>query len=272
MSQNPLPRLAAAVLDWSGTTIDYGCRAPTAVFLQIFASAGVPITVAEARAPMGAHKRDHVRQILQMPAVAARWQSVHAAQPSEADVERLFEQVTARQVESVLAYADLIPGAAQAVAAFRARGLRIGTTTGYTRAMLAPLLPHAAAQGYQPDFTICSDEVPMGRPAPWMALRIAEMLGVYPMKCLVKIGDTVPDIEEGRNAAMWTIGLARTGNEVGLTEAELQALPPGEANERVAAAAEKLRRAGAHHVVDSLANTPPLIDAINLALSQGRTP
>ena len=57
-----------------------------------------------------------------------------------------------------------------------------------------------------------------------MALENARRLGVYPMESIVKIGDTLPDIEEGLNAGMWTIGLAKTGNEIGLTEQEIEDL------------------------------------------------
>ena len=58
-----------------------------------------------------------------------------------------------------------------------------------------------------------------------MCLKNAENLGVFPMEAIVKIGDTLPDVAEGINAGMWTIGLAKTGNEIGLTEEEIDALP-----------------------------------------------
>ena len=38
----------------------------------------------------------------------------------------------------------------------------------------------AKKQGFVPDFTICADEVPTGRPEPWMIFRAMEALGVYP--------------------------------------------------------------------------------------------
>jgi phosphonoacetaldehyde hydrolase len=58
-----------------------------------------------------------------------------------------------------------------------------------------------------------------------MCLRNAEKLGIYPMEACVKIGDTIPDVEEGLNAGMWTIGLAKSGNELGMNEREIAALP-----------------------------------------------
>jgi hypothetical protein len=58
-----------------------------------------------------------------------------------------------------------------------------------------------------------------------MCLQNAMQLRIFPMEAIVKVGDTLPDIEEGLNAGMWTIGLAKTGNEVGLNEAEIAKLP-----------------------------------------------
>ena len=67
----------AVLLDWAGTTMDFGCMAPAVVFAQVFERPGVPITLDEARAPMGAHKRVHIQKIIQRDAVRARWQEVH---------------------------------------------------------------------------------------------------------------------------------------------------------------------------------------------------
>jgi hypothetical protein len=58
----------------------------------------------------------------------------------------------------------------------------------------------------------------------WMPMKNAQMLDVYSLSNCVKIGDTVVDIEEGKNAGMWTIGLTRTGNLVGLDQQQWERL------------------------------------------------
>ena len=73
------------------------------------------------------------------------------------------------------------------------------------------------------------------------------------MAC-VKIGDTPPDIAEGRNAGMWTIAVAATGNEIGLSEEQFATLTGTERSRRLAAARDHLRQAGAHDVVDSVSH------------------
>jgi len=61
--------------------------------------------------------------------------------------------------------------------------------------MMEVLAPKAKENGYEPDCIVCPDEVPAGRPFPWMCYENAIRLGAYPMQAIVKVGDTLPDIE-----------------------------------------------------------------------------
>ncbi|HYO87049.1 MAG TPA: phosphonoacetaldehyde hydrolase [Candidatus Limnocylindrales bacterium] len=264
--------LKAAIFDWAGTIVDYGCIAPAQVFVETFAAEGVALTMAEARGPMGMHKRDHIRAVLALPEVAARWQSAHGAPPHEADIDRVYAAFVPRQIGLIGGSAEPIPGALEAVASLRARGLKIGGCTGYVRAMMNVLEPAARAKGYAPDVSVCSDEVGGGRPAPWMIFHIAQRLNVYPMAALVKIGDTEVDVAEGLNAGTWTVALAQTGNEIGLSEADLYALTAADREARLAAARAKLSAAGAHYVIDTLAGLLPVMDDIEARLTQGKRP
>jgi len=265
-------KLRAILLDWAGTTMDYGCYAPAVVFLDVFERQGVPITIEEARAPMGAHKRVHIAAIASQPAVRERWRMKHGRDPGEKDVDAMFADFVPRQMACLALYADLIPGCLKAVAAFRARGLAIGSTTGYLTEMMELLHAEAKQRGYEPDVTVCASDVPFGRPEPWMCLENAKRLRIFPMEAIVKVGDTLPDIAEGLNAGMWTIGLAKTGNEMGLTEREIAALPRAECDRRLARAYERLREAGAHYVVDSIAEVPPVLADIDRRLANGDRP
>lgn len=260
------------ILDWAGTTMDYGCYAPAVVFVEVYKRHGVEITIEEAREPMGAHKKVHIRKISQIPAVAKRWQEVHSRPCTEDDVEAMFQEFVPLQINCLADYADLIPGTLEALEKFRKRNLKIGSTTGYTGEMMALLLAEAKKRGYEPDSTVCATDVPAGRPEPWMCLRNAENLRIYPMEAIVKIGDTLPDIEEGLNAGMWTVGLAKTGNEVGLNEQELETLAPEDLERRLTHARSRMAQAGAHYVVDGIGDCDPIIDDINARLERGEKP
>lgn len=264
--------LKAILLDWAGTTMDYGCYAPAVVFVQVYERKGVPISVQEARVPMGAHKKVHIRKISQLESVRDRWFQAHGRVPEEEDVQAMFEDFVPLQMNVLADYSDLIPGTLDAVADFRARGLKIGSTTGYTREMMGLLQSEAAKRGYVPDSTVCATDVPEGRPAPFMCLQNMINLQVYPPEAIIKVDDTIPGIEEGLNAGMWTIGLAKTGNEIGLNAQEIAKLAPAELNPKLERAYTRMAQAGAHFVVDGIWDVPAVLDEIAARVRRGERP
>lgn len=263
--------IKAVILDWAGTIVDHGSIAPVMAFIETFRLRGVGISLQEARAPMGMPKCDHIRAITKMPMVAALWKSVHGRPPDEADVLAMYEDFIPLQLKVLANYADPIPGAVETIAKLRERGIKIGSTTGYNRRMMDVLAPAAARHGIQLDSIVCVDDVPAGRPEPWMALRSAMELRAYPPALVVKVGDTVPDIEEGLNAGMWTVAVALTGNELGLSAAELAALSPDEVETRRERAHLRLADAGAHYVIDGIWSLPQVLDDIEERLNDGET-
>ena len=255
-------KIRLVVFDWAGTSIDHGSLAPVVPFIRTFASRGVDMTTDEARGPMGLQKKDHIRALLQLQAVASRWREHHGTAPTEADIAGLFEHFVQLQMEVVDDFTRLVPGLLDCVRQLRDRDIRIGATTGYFRAAAERVYAAAAAQGYKPDCCVCAEDVPAGRPAPWMIFRIMETLQIYPPSAVVKIGDTVPDIGEGLAAGAWSIGVSRSSSDVGCTEEEWDKLPAAERSARLAACSGKLLAAGAHAVVETLSELPHLISAI----------
>jgi phosphonoacetaldehyde hydrolase len=264
--------IEAVLLDWAGTTMDFGCVAPAVVFVEVFNRKQVPITMDEARAPMGAHKRVHIQRVTELDAVRARWQAVHGRPPDDDDVESMFKEFVPLQLECLSLYSELIPGTLEVVGELRRRGIKIGSTTGYTTPMMEINLRDAARQGYEPDSTVCASDVPAGRPYPFMCLQNVINLGVSTVHACVKVDDTVPGVEEGLNAGMWTIGLAVSGNEVGLTLSEWQARPAAEQRVKRERAHRRLLQAGAHYVVDTIADMMPCIDDIQARIHRGEQP
>lgn len=262
----------AVVLDWAGTVVDHGCIGPVAVFIEVFKRHGVAVTAAQARKPMGLMKKDHVRAMTRDPEVAAAWRAVYDRDPDEHDVDAMYLLTEPLMVDCIAAHADPIVGALDAVAAFRAMGLKVGSTTGYTRLMMDVMTKEAAAKGYVPDTMVCSSDVPTGRPSPFMCYKAALDLAVYPFWDMVKIGDTVADVAEGKNAGMWTIALTLRGNEMGLTEAELAELPEAEKAARLAVIEDRLRAAGADYLAPDLAACPAILAAIDARLAAGERP
>ena len=261
------------IFDWAGTTLDYGCYAPAVVFIEVFKRRGVQITMEQARRPMGLKKLDHIRAISQQDEVAKLWREVHGKQCTEANVQDMFEKdFVPLQVACIADYSKLIPGTIEAVNELKGRGIKIGSTSGYFTEAMEINFREAKKQGYEPDVNACASDVPAGRPEPWMVMSNMQQARVFPPQAVVKIDDTKPGIEEGLNAGTWTIGLSKTGNEVGLNEKELAALSTEEVKRKVDRAAEGLAKAGAHYVVEAIGDVPPLITEIEQRLKMGDKP
>lgn len=271
-AQRPTGPIQAVILDWAGTIVDHGSMAPVMAFVEVFRLHGVEISVEEARGPMGMPKCDHIRAITKMPSVAALWKAAHGRLPDEADVASMYEAFIPLQLKVLADYADPIPGAVETIAKLRKRGIKIGSTTGYNRQMMEVLVPAAVRRGIQPDSIVCASDVPAGRPEPWMALRSAMDLRAYPPALCVKVGDTVPDIQEGLNAGMWSVAVALTGNELGLTAEELAALSQDELETRRERAHLRLSDAGAHYVIDGIWSLPTVLEDIEERLADGEQP
>jgi phosphonoacetaldehyde hydrolase len=265
-------RLRAVVLDWAGTTQDFGSLAPVGAFVEAFSRFGVAISTAQARGPMGIYKLDHIRAIAAVPEVATLWRTAHGSDWTEDDVQAMYRELVPIQEAVLPRFCELIPGTIDAVAEIRARGYKIGSTTGYPRSVGDIAARRAIEQGYEPDVMVCADEVPAGRPEPWMLLRAMERMRVFPPRAVVKVGDTKADVEEGLNAGTWTVGVTCTGNYVGLDRNEFAELPADERAVLVHDAAETLRHAGAHYLVSSIAELPPVLDEIEICLALGEHP
>jgi phosphonoacetaldehyde hydrolase len=260
------------VFDWAGTMVDFGCMAPVEALIDAFAGHGVALSAAEARRDMGRAKRDHVLAILGYPAVAAVWAANKGAAPTPADGEAIYAALEPLIEAAATRCADLIPGAAAVAADLRDLGVKIGSGTGYTRQMMSGILPRAAAQGYAPQVVVCAGETPSGRPAPLMTWKALIELDAWPARACVKVDDATVGIEEGCSAGCWTIGLAASGNGVGLSLAEYQGLEEADRRTRVAAAAAELEAAGADYVIDSVADIRPVLEEIAARIAAGETP
>lgn len=268
----PFAHLKAAVFDWAGTMVDHGSLAPMGVFVEAFARFGVELTIDEARGPMGMAKRPHIAALMALPRIAAAWRGRHGHPPTEADIDAVYEMFVPMNVEVAGRYADVIPGAAAAVDALRACGLKIGSSTGYTREIMAQVTPVAAAQGYVPDCLVCTGDTPDGRPTPFMLYRAFLELGVWPAWDCIKVDDTEVGIAEGLNAGCWTVGVSTTGNLLGLNAADLAALDPAELEARQAEAEARLLACGAHYVIDGVADLMPVVWAVEGHLARGERP
>jgi len=262
--------IKAVILDWAGTVVDHGSRAPMGAFVRAFAEFGVAISVADARGPMGMAKADHIRAVGK--AVNARWHAVHHRDFNEGDVQAIFDVFEPMNVAAVRDYAALIPGTLDTLAMLAARGIRVGSTTGYTRPIMEELAPLAAAQGFRPAVTVCAGDLGAGRPAPLQMWHAMAALGVWPAAAVLKVDDTPPGIGEARAAGTWAVGVALTGNIAGWSAEEVASMPEAEKSVTRTRATAELTEAGAHLVIDSIADLPAVIVELEARMARGESP
>ncbi|MBO2930101.1 phosphonoacetaldehyde hydrolase [Metapseudomonas otitidis] len=265
-------RLQAAVLDWAGTVVDFGSFAPTQIFVEAFAEFGVVVSLEEARGPMGMGKWDHIRTLCDLPAIAERYRAAFGRLPTDDDVTAIYERFMPLQIEKIGVHSALIPGALEAIAALRQRGLKIGSCSGYPKAVMDKVVELARGNGYVADHVVATDEVPNGRPHPAQALANVIALGIEDVAACVKVDDTWPGILEGRRAGMWTVALTCSGNALGLTWDQFKALSPTELERARQRIGQLFEGGRPHYLIDTIADLPKVIDAINARLKRGEMP
>jgi phosphonoacetaldehyde hydrolase len=267
-------KVKAAILDWSGTVADAYVLAPAVVFVEVFKKQGVEVSMTEARGPMGLRKDLHIKAMTEMPEIRDRWKGIHGSDPDQGDVDRMFADFVPMQLDCLRQYTALLPGVAEAVQKLQKSGVKIGSTTGFVRSMVDILEEDAKTQGYVPDASVAGDEVVHGaRPKPFMVYKNLDMLDVHPIQSVVKVDDTVSGIGEALEAGCWGVGVSRYSNYMDINSLdEADRLPAAEIERRHELTRDILRKAGAHYVIDSVADLPAVVDDINARLARGERP
>lgn len=243
-------KMEAVIFDWAGTTVDYGCFAPVQVFTEVFRNAGVEPTMEEVREPMGMLKWAHIRTMMEMPRIKAAWKEKYGRDPEDADANKMYESYEPALLNILDQYSDPKPYVLEVVKELRNRGIKIGSTTGYTDVMMKIVVSKAAELGYTPDCWYSPDSTGnMGRPYPYMIFKNMEQLKVTSVDKVIKVGDTISDIKEGKNAGVFTIGILEGSSLVGLSREEFDALSEEEKDEKLSLAEKKYKEAGADAVV-----------------------
>lgn len=264
--------IKAVIFDWAGTIVDYGSMAPVMAFVELFKKRGIEVTPNIVRLGMGLDKKEHTKVIMNHPRVISQWIEVYQRKPNKIDIDEAFYDLESILIEIVKDYAKPIKGTIELLSELRRLGIKIGSGTGYKQKMMETLVPAAENYGLKLDCVINSSDVSMGRPMPWMCYLNAMHLGVYPLSQMIKIGDTIADIEEARNADMWSIAVTLSGNEIGLSEEEQKEIPKNELDKIKEKVTKTFYEAGAHYVIDGVWDCMPILHEIDLRIANGEKP
>lgn len=250
-------------MDWAGTSVDYGCFAPVAAFIESFKAMGLTVSAAETRAHMGLTKIEEIRALFAIGHVREQFLNINGREYGEEDVKQCYDGFQKALFATLDGYSEPIPGVVETISALRGKGLKIGSTTGYTGKMMDIVMSAAAKKGYVVDNCVTSDNLPGGRPKPYMIYRNMCDMDIASCRSVVKFGDTIADIKEGVNAGVWSVGVILGSNEMALTLEETSVMAYDELKARMAVVRNRMYAAGADYVVDDITSLPALIDSID---------
>ena len=258
-----MKKIECVILDWAGTAVDYGCFAPVSAFIESFRAIGIEVTPEEARRPMGLTKIDHIRALFDMERIGEAFRQKYGRVYGEEDVKGRYAEFQRLLFATLREYTAPISDVIETIDVLRKMGIKIGSTTGYTREMMDVVVPAAAEKGYRTDNCVTSDGLPAGRPYPYMIYKNMIDLAIPSVDEVVKVGDTIADIREGVNAKAWSVGIITGSNELGLNEEEYNAMSADRLAEMKREVAERMRAAGANAVLDNITELPDYIAKIN---------
>lgn len=267
-----IKNIKAVITDWAGTVVDFGCIAPTRVIAELFAEEGMSVSQQEVRRFMGMTKKQHISSILFSDEVVAEWKSRKSVEPTENDLDRIYDKMTPCLKKILPEHSDVIPGVVEFMKLMKDNNIPVGSTTGYVAEMMEVVVPAAMKNGFMPDSMVCPTDVVQGRPAPFMVFENARRLNVFPLFEMVKIGDTIADINEGLQAGMWIIAFTDSGNEFGISKEELDKLPEDEKLKMRASAEKKFKDAGAHFVTEGIWSIHESLKEIDSYIEKGIHP
>jgi len=219
------------VFDIAGTTVtDKGNI--NDFFRKAFSNVGIAVDAAEVDEVMGYRKRDAI-QIM-----------VDRYMPGLENIDEIVDNIHEDFTRNMVAFYETceglspLPFAEKVFLELQNNKINVALNTGFTRVITEPILKRL---GWDTasfiDAVICSDEVPEGRPHPYMIQQLMEKLAIKYAENVAKVGDTKVDIEEGQNAGCGMVVAVTTG----------------------AYTKEQLIRYKPDHIIDSLLLLPSLI-------------
>lgn len=220
------------VFDIAGTTVkDKGNVKES--FLKAFEQAGYPVPEEEVNNVMGYRKAEAIQMLL------AKYY------PEQQDNKGLIEEIHSLFTDDMIRFYEEdaglspLPYAKETFQQLKENGIKIALNTGFTQAITNTILKRIGWNDNAIiDYVISSDEVPYGRPHPFMIQKIKSELNIKDSQAIAKVGDTEVDVIEGQNAGCGLVISVTTG----------------------AYTREQLKEYNPDYIIDSLAELPAIIE------------
>lgn len=215
------------ILDISGTVCDgpadlrhiypnddgLAVKGPVIVFEKMFQKYKMDVDWATIRRPMGKFKKEHLREILEIPHVGEQFQRVHKRPWNDNDVNEMFD-IFRPEMAKVAVTDELIEpfeGVKDAIRELQSAGIFVGCDTGYSKEACEAIYAALSARHGITFDVVADSENTRGRPTPFLVYDCMTKVNVYPPAAVVKADDIKAGIQEGANSGAWTVGLYATG-------------------------------------------------------------
>ena len=261
--------IEAVIFDWAGTTVDYGSLAPVIAFKKAFKDAGIELSDEDIRQDMGMAKWDHIGKILNLDDVKQQWEKKYSSLPNNDDRKKIYKDFQQALLHYLREYTELKSGVLKTFNYLKEYGIRVATTTGYTAEMMEIVQDKAAMAGYVPDLIVTSEDVDgHGRPSPAMIQFIMKKFNIDDSKKIIKVGDTLVDIEEGQNAGVKTVGIVEGSSLMGLSQVEFDELSNDEQLAKRNDVKRKFESVNADFVIDNIFDLVQIIEYLNESMDK----
>lgn len=257
-----MKKIEAVIFDWAGTTIDFGSFAPVQAFIDAFNEYDIYPTVEEIRQPMGLAKRDHIKTVLEMKRINDEWLIENQREWTESDIDKIYKRSEELLLSNLKDYAQPKPFVLETVTELRQRGIKIGSTTGYNHEMMSIVVPEANKQGYSPDIWFSPESV--GRPYPFMIFENMKQLKISSVRAVIKVGDTIADIQEGKNAGVISVGVIEGSSLMGLSLSDYEKLSEQQRQIEASRVQKIYEENGADYIISNMSGLIELIDKITV--------
>ncbi len=265
-------RLKAIIFDWTGTAVDFGSKCAQEAIQAAFQAEGVVVTEQYLSQCHDVPASKEISAILALTEVTAQWQASHGRLPDDRNAVEISQRTEQHLLDHLTQAATPTPWLVQTLQLLKQRGLKIGSSTDCTSRIMERLALLAAEKGFTPDFWVAADQVPQGRPWPWMIFKNLEYLQICPPALTVNVGDTIADVEAANNAGAWSVAVLESSRLVGRSQPALEALPAKNRKLILQQASHQLAQAGAHVVIKNLSELPAAMDQIEKRLLNGMLP
>lgn len=222
-------RIAAVYFDMCGTIVDDKSVAPVEAFSETFRSAGVKLNHDEIRQFMGVAKYDHVKSLVNLPRVQKQLNSFATSVEIE-DRKDLYSELYQRylhfQTESARKWCQPIRGVSSLMHQLKAWNIKVGTTSGFPQRICNVVLENFYRNhiyNFSSKNVLGSDSLPYNngaRPKPGLIFELMSRQKIKNPRSVIKVGDTVADIQEGKNAGTWVVAVTETSSDLGVSRKE----------------------------------------------------